>query len=281
MSDPLLRVQGVTRRYHLPRRSLLSAPPVLTAVAGVDFELARGETLGIIGESGSGKSTLARMVMGFEPPDSGRILFQGQDLHALPSRDLRRMRRHFQMVFQDPFGSLDPRRRVGWSIAEPLRAMGASDPASRVREALEQVGLRAAHATRFPHEFSGGQRQRIAIARAIVTRPALLVADEAVSALDVSVQAQILNLLMDLQDELGLSILFISHDLVVVASICDRVLVMRGGQVLETGTVDRVLDAPRHDYTRTLLSAAWLGGTDCRTRPSAIGLADTETGEKS
>ncbi|SFT55405.1 ATP-binding cassette domain-containing protein [Sedimentitalea nanhaiensis] len=260
MSDDLLSVQGVTRRYVLPRRTLLSTPPVLAAVENVGFELSAGQTLGIVGESGSGKSTLARMVMGFERPDTGKILFKGRDIHGLSTGDLRRARRNFQMVFQDPFGSLDPRRRVGWSIAEPLRAMGETDNDNRVGRALEQVGLQASQAGRFPHEFSGGQRQRIAIARAIITRPSLLVADEAVSALDVSVQAQILNLLMDLQDDLGLAMLFISHDLAVVSSICDTLLVMQAGQVLEAGTVNDVLGAPKHDYTRALLAAARVGG---------------------
>ena len=262
MTVPLLEAQLVSRRYSLPRRSLLRAAPVLTAVEAVSLTLYPGETLGIVGESGSGKSTLARMVMGFERPDAGRILFEGQDIHAMPGRDLRALRRRFQMVFQDPFGSLDPRRRVGWSIAEPLRALPGpkGDHADRVAQALEQVGLRPGHAERFPHEFSGGQRQRIAIARAIITRPALLVADEAVSALDVSVQAQILNLLMELQDRLGLGILFISHDLAVVASICDRLLVMQQGRALETGDTGVVLSAPRHAYTRTLLEAARLEG---------------------
>ncbi|MBK0325831.1 ABC transporter ATP-binding protein [Rhodobacteraceae bacterium F11138] len=259
MSDPVLSVQAVTRRYGLPRRNLFAAAPVLTAVDNVSFDLAAGQTLGVVGESGSGKSTLARMVMGFERPDSGRILFQGQDIHRLATGDLQQARRRFQMVFQDPFGSLDPRRRVGWSIAEPLRAMGETDTDAQVAEALEQVGLRAGHARSFPHEFSGGQRQRIAIARAIITRPALLVADEAVSALDVSVQAQILNLLMDIQDDLGLAILFISHDLAVVSCVCDTLLVMQGGQVLESGEVSGILQDPGHDYTRTLLSAARLG----------------------
>ena len=251
----LLQVDAVTRRYRLPRKALLTPPAVLTAVDGVSFTIAPGETLGIVGESGSGKSTLARMVMAFEAPDQGRVLFQGQDLATLPAPALRALRQKFQMVFQDPYGSLDPRRTVGWSIAEPLRVIGA-DPGRRVDEALEQVGLRAGDGAKYPHEFSGGQRQRIAIARAIVTRPALLVADEAVSALDVSVQAQILNLLMDLQERLGLGILFISHDLAVVASICDHLVVMQHGKCLEAGPAARVLTAPEHAYTQSLLTAA-------------------------
>jgi peptide/nickel transport system ATP-binding protein len=257
--NPLLSVERVTRRYLLPRRSLLKPAPVLTAVEDVSFDLERGQTLGIVGESGSGKSTVARMVMAFEKPDEGRVTFDRQDIHALGPAELRRARRGFQMVFQDPFGSLDQRRRVGWSIAEPLRAQAVGgDHARAVAEALDQVGLRPEHARRYPHEFSGGQRQRIAIARAIITRPALLVADEAVSALDVSVQAQILNLLMDLQEELGLAMLFISHDLAVVSSICDRILVMQNGRVVEHGAAGTVLTQPEHDYTRTLLAAASL-----------------------
>ena len=256
MTAPLLQLSGVVRRYRLPRDSLLRRGPVLTAVEDVSFALHAGETLGIVGESGSGKSTLARLVMAFEPPDAGTVRFEGQDLNALAPSALRRMRPRFQMVFQDPFGSLDPRRTAGWSIAEPLRVMGAARVGARVAEALEQVGLRPGDAGRYPHEFSGGQRQRIAIARAIVTRPRLLVADEAVSALDVSVQAQILNLLMDLQEEMGLGLIFISHDLAVVACIADRLLVLQGGREVEAGPTARLLAAPRQDYTRTLLAAA-------------------------
>jgi peptide/nickel transport system ATP-binding protein len=258
MTDaPLLEVRNLTRRYKLPRQSLLRRAPVLTALEGAGFSLRAGETLGVVGESGSGKSTLARLIMAFERPDAGEVLFNGSDLHALSSEELRGLRRGFQMVFQDPFGSLNPRRRIGWSIAEPLRANGEETQVTyRVAEALEQVGLHPADAGKYPHEFSGGQRQRIAIARAIITKPALLVADEAVSALDVSVQAQILNLLMDLQDDLGLGMVFISHDLAVVASICDRVLVLQHGKTLESGPAADVLRAPEHPYTKTLLKAA-------------------------
>ncbi|MDF3381708.1 MULTISPECIES: ATP-binding cassette domain-containing protein [Sulfitobacter] len=258
MTDaPLLEVRNLTRRYKLPRQSLLRGPPVLTALENASFLLHAGETLGVVGESGSGKSTLARLIMAFERPDAGAVLFRGRDLHGLGGQELRSLRRDFQMVFQDPFGSLNPRRRVGWSISEPLRANGETeDIPRRIAEALEQVGLHAADAGKYPHEFSGGQRQRIAIARAIVTRPALLVADEAVSALDVSVQAQILNLLMDLQDDLGLGMVFISHDLAVVGSICDRVLVLQHGKTLESGAAADVLRSPEHPYTKTLLTAA-------------------------
>ncbi|MEP3331898.1 ATP-binding cassette domain-containing protein [Sedimentitalea sp.] len=257
MTAPLLEAKSLTRRYHLPRNSLLRPPPVLTAVSNISFTIQTGETLGIVGESGSGKSTLARIVMAFETPDAGEVLFRGRNLHTLRAHELRKLRQQFQMVFQDPFGSLDPRRKVGWSISEPLRVVGVDVAAGlRVREVLEQVGLHPLDADKYPHEFSGGQRQRIAIARAIVTRPALLVADEAVSALDVSVQAQILNLLMDLQDNLGLGILFISHDLAVVSQVCDNLLVMQHGELLEAGPVARILHNPAHLYTQTLLQAA-------------------------
>jgi len=255
----LLHVENLTRRYRLPRRTLLGGRPVLTAVDNVSFSLEVGKTLGIVGESGSGKSTLGRMVMAFEPPDTGRVMLDGEDLNRLPAAALRAMRPRFQIVFQDPYGSLDPRRTAGWSIAEPLRAMGDTAGAeARVAQALDQVGLRAADAAKYPHEFSGGQRQRIAIARAIITRPALIVADEAVSALDVSVQAQILNLLMDLQDDLGLALLFISHDLSVVTAICDDVMVLERGICVEQGPAHQVMSTPRHPYTRSLLTAAGL-----------------------
>ena len=258
MSAPLLQVQGVSRSYRLPRQALLTPPPVLRAVNDVSFTLEPGQTLGIVGESGSGKSTLARLVMAFERPDAGTVHFRGNDLNRQPAAALRALRPQFQMVFQDPYGSLDPRRTVAWSIGEPLRVQGVPDPTPQVAQALEQVGLRAADGARYPHEFSGGQRQRIAIARAIVTRPALLVADEAVSALDVSVQAQILNLLMDLQEDLGLAMIFISHDLAVVGCICDRILVMQGGDCVEAGPTAEILANPRQSYTRTLLTAAGL-----------------------
>ena len=256
-STPLLNVQSIEKLYKLPRKTIFKLPSVITAVKQATFTLKKGETIGIVGESGSGKSTLARLIMGFEKPNSGSIIFEGNDINKIPSEKLRKLRQRFQMVFQDPFGSLDPRRNVGWSIAEPLRAIGEKHQLEdRVSEALLQVGLKITDRTKFPHEFSGGQRQRIAIARAIVTRPALLVADEAVSALDVSVQAQILNLLMDIQDSLGLAVLFISHDLAVVASICDKIIVMNGGAILESGTLPEVLGSPKNEYTRSLLTAA-------------------------
>ena len=252
---PLLALEQVTRRYTLPRERLLQPAPVVDALRGVSLRLQAGHNLGVVGESGSGKSTLARIAMALEPPSSGRVLFDGRDLNALAPAALRAARRDFQMVFQDPYGSLDPRQRVGRIVAEPLPA-GAPDAAGQVAEALEAVGLRASDAGRHPHEFSGGQRQRIAIARALVTRPKLIVADEPVSALDVSVQAQVLNLMGDLQQRFGMTYLLISHDLAVVDHLCEEVLVMRGGEVVERGASDDVFGAPQHAYTRALVAAA-------------------------
>jgi peptide/nickel transport system ATP-binding protein len=258
MTPPLLQVEDLHKRYRLPRRSLLAPAPEVAALAGVGFELQAGRSLGIVGESGSGKSTLARLVMALEHPSAGRVRFDGVDLHALDAAALRRARAGFQMVFQDPYGSLDPRRSVLQTVAEPLRALqgaAAAEQRTRVAEALEAVGLSAADGARYPHEFSGGQRQRIAIARALVTRPRLIVADEPVSALDVSVQAQVLNLLRDLQQRYGLAYLFISHDIAVVDLVCDEVLVLQHGRVVESGPPERLFTAPEHPYTRRLVEA--------------------------
>jgi peptide/nickel transport system ATP-binding protein len=258
MTPPLLQVEDLHKRYRLPRRSLLAPAPEVAALAGVGFELQAGRSLGIVGESGSGKSTLARLVMALEHPSAGRVRFDGVDLHALDAAALRRARAGFQMVFQDPYGSLDPRRSVLQTVAEPLHALqgaAAAEQRTRVAEALEAVGLSAADGARYPHEFSGGQRQRIAIARALVTRPRLIVADEPVSALDVSVQAQVLNLLRDLQQRYGLAYLFISHDIAVVDLVCDEVLVLQHGRVVESGPPERLFTAPEHPYTRRLVEA--------------------------
>jgi peptide/nickel transport system ATP-binding protein len=255
---PLLRVERVGKAYRLPRESLLGPAPQLQALDDVSFTLHAGRSLGIVGESGSGKSTLARLVMALEAPTQGRVLLDGQDLHALSPQALRAMRARMQMVFQDPYGSLDPRRKVGQTVAEPLAVLhGASRPEQRTRaaEALEAVGLRAADLDKYPHEFSGGQRQRIAIARALITRPKLIVADEPVSALDVSVQAQVLNLMQDLQDAYGVTYLFISHDLSVVDLVCDEVIVLEGGRIVEQGDPDRIFQRPQHPYTQRLLAA--------------------------
>ena len=254
----LLEIRNVRRDYALPRESLLAPPATLQALKGVSLQVTAGRSMGIVGESGSGKSTLARLVMALEQPTSGQVLLSGRDLHALPPHELRRARRDFQMVFQDPYGSLDPRRPVWRTVAEPAAALeGASRAAQRERAAamLTAVGLRLDALDKYPHEFSGGQRQRIAIARALITQPKLIVADEAVSALDVSVQAQVLNLMADLRDAHGVTFLFISHDLAVVSHLCQDVAVMQGGQIVEHGPVRQVLGAPAHPYTRTLLEA--------------------------
>jgi len=256
---PLLRVQGLSQRYRLPREHLLQAAPRLQALQAVSFELHAGRTLGVVGESGSGKSTLGRLVMALETPQEGQVLFNGQDLNRLNAAALRAARAQFQMVFQDPYGSLDPRRSVLQTVTEPLLALGSMPPPLQAREraaaALAEVGLRSSDLDKFPHEFSGGQRQRIAIARALITRPRLIVADEALSALDVRVQAQVLRLLQDLQERHGTAYLFISHDLAVVKQLCDEVLVLNQGRVVERGAPQQVFTQPQHAYTQSLLAA--------------------------
>jgi peptide/nickel transport system ATP-binding protein len=258
MNDTLLTVEHLSKRYRLPREHLLAAAPEVQALDGVSFTLQPGRSLGVVGESGSGKSTLARLVMALEAPSSGRVVLDGLDLHALPREAMRLARTKLQMVFQDPYGSLDPRRTVLQTVAEPLAVLhGASRAEQRERaaEALDAVGLRAADLAKYPHEFSGGQRQRIAIARALITRPKLIVADEPVSALDVSVQAQVLNLMQDLQDRFGVTYLFISHDLAVVDLVCDEVIVLWQGRIVEQGPPERLFTAPQHPYTQRLLAA--------------------------
>ncbi|MBP7064702.1 oligopeptide/dipeptide ABC transporter ATP-binding protein [Ferrovibrio sp.] len=254
----LLRIEQVHRSYRLPGQGWFGPARQVLAVQGVSLDLAAGESLGLVGESGSGKSTLARLAMALEQPSQGRVLFQGQDLNALDAAALRAARRDFQMVFQDPYGSLDPRQRVGRIVAEPLEALERADRAervARVAEALDMVGLRAGDAEKYPHEFSGGQRQRIAIARALITRPKLIVADEPVSALDVSVQASVLNLMQGLQRQFGITYLFISHNLAVVDHLCARVAVMYLGRIVEQGDTATIFQAPAHPYTRALLAA--------------------------
>ena len=251
----LLVVDKLVKQYRLPRESLLKPAPMVEALRGVSFTLRAGTSLGIVGESGSGKSTLARLVMALEAPTSGSVRLLGQDLNALSPGALMKARRDFQMVFQDPYGSLDPRQRVQTIVAEPLLGVSAAEAKDRVAQTLDAVGLRASDAAKYPHEFSGGQRQRIAIARALITRPKLIVADEPVSALDVSVQAQVLNLLADLQQQFGVTYLFISHDLAVIDQVCDEVAVMYAGQIVEHGPTEQVLQRPAHAYTRALLDA--------------------------
>jgi len=242
----LLKVEGLRRHYALPRESLFKAPGSLQVLDGVSFELEAGGALGLLGASGSGKSTLARVLMALERPDAGRVELLGRDLHALPARALREARRDISIVFQDPAGALDPRMSVECSVGEPLQMlerMPRPMRRERVLEMLEAVGLCAADLARYPHQFSGGQRQRIAIARALVTRPRLMIADEPVSALDMSVQAQVLNLLQDLRKRFGMGLLLISHDLAVVAHLCERLAVLEAGRIVRQGPVDQVLHA--------------------------------------
>jgi oligopeptide transport system ATP-binding protein len=259
MSGPtLLVVENLAVHFSLRRGILRRDSGPVRAVDGVSFEIGAGETLGLVGESGSGKSTVARAILRLVPATSGRVLFMGRDILALPARPLRRLRRHVQVVFQDPAGSLNPRMRVGSIVGEPLEVHGlASGRALRraVGELLRRCGLPAEAIGRYPHELSGGQRQRVAIARALALHPALVVCDEPTSALDVSVQAQILNLLKDLQDELGLAYLFISHDIAVVSHACDRIAVLHAGRIVEHGPRDAILRRPQHEHTRALLSA--------------------------
>ncbi|HTG10899.1 MAG TPA: oligopeptide/dipeptide ABC transporter ATP-binding protein [Candidatus Eisenbacteria bacterium] len=255
---PLLEVQGLAKRFEVGGSWLGRHRRVIRAVDGVSFALTPGETLGLVGESGCGKSTTGRLILRLIEPSAGRIRLEGRDLLGLSPRELWSVRRRMQIVFQDPYGSLNPRMRVGRIIAEPLAIYRDADAATRrrrVSELLELVGLDPAFALRYPHELSGGQRQRIGIAAALALDPALIVADEPVSALDVSVQAQVLNLLMDLRRRLGLTYLFISHDLHVVLHMSDRVAVMYLGEIVELGPRDAIHHAPRHPYTRVLLSA--------------------------
>ena len=256
-ATPLVEVRDLHKDYLLPRDSLLAPPRRVRALRGVSFDLRAGCSLGVVGESGCGKSTLARAVMGLEAPTRGCVRVLGADVATVDDPRRRHLRRNFQMVFQDPFGSLDPRHKVARIVAEPLalERIGREEGRERVIDVLEAVGLKASDTDKYPHEFSGGQRQRIAIARALVTRPALIVADEPVSALDVSVQAQVLNLLEDLHVGFGVTYMLISHDLAVVQYVCEEVMVMRAGAVVEHGRTDDVFAAPAHDYTRTLLDA--------------------------
>ena len=254
----LVEIDDVHKTYALGRTTPFAPVQRVYAVNGVSLRIQAGESLGVVGESGCGKSTLARLVMALEAPDRGAVRFGGRDLHGLSVPDLRMARRHFQMVFQDPYGSLDPRMTVERIVAEPLDVLESLDGTgrrARVAETLATVGLRPGDMTKYPHEFSGGQRQRIAIARALITRPQLIVADEAVSALDVSVQAQVLNLMAELQQRYGITYLFISHNLAVIDHLCSHVAVMYLGRIVEQGPTATVFSRPAHPYTQALLAA--------------------------
>jgi oligopeptide transport system ATP-binding protein len=257
--DVLLRAEGVVKHFAVGRRRLLpKSGAVVQAVDGVSLEVRRGETLGLVGETGCGKSTLGRCLTRLQDLTAGRVEFDGHDISSLSRRQMRPYRRRLQLIFQDPYGSLNPRRRVGSIIGDPFAIHGVAEGRERMRrvqELMELVGLNAEHYNRFPAEFSGGQRQRIGIARALALSPELVICDEPVSALDVSIQAQVVNLLADLQSELGLTYVFIAHDLSVVRHVSDRIAVMYLGKIVEIADAETLFERPRHPYTAALLSA--------------------------
>jgi len=253
--DNLVEVEHLTKRFQVKQGVFARGKAEVHAVEDVSFTVRRGETLGIVGESGCGKSTTARLITRLLQPTSGTIRFDGQDISSMSQRRLRPLRREMQMIFQDPYSSLNPRKTVGQIVGAPFAIHGQKRGKLRVQELLETVGLSPEHYNRYPHEFSGGQRQRIGIARAVALRPKLIVCDEPVSALDVSIQAQILNLLLDLQEELGLTYIFISHDLSVIRHVSDRIAVMYLGKIAEIAPATELFEMTRHPYTRALLSA--------------------------
>ncbi len=275
-AEPLLKVTDLVKHFPI-KRGLLFDREVdqVRAVDGVSFEVRKGETLGLVGESGSGKSTLCRAVLQLTKPTSGSVRFEGREIAGLSRREMRPLRREMQMIFQDPYASLNPRKRIGQIVGEPLRLQGVargSELRGQVRELLDRVGLSVEHYDRFPHEFSGGQRQRIGIARALALRPKLIFADEPVSALDVSIRAQIVNLLDDLQAELGLTYVFVAHDIGVVRHVSDRIAVMHDGKIVEEGPADRVCEQPHDPYTKTLLAAVPIPDPrEARARRQTVG----------
>ncbi|WP_417804263.1 dipeptide ABC transporter ATP-binding protein [Thalassospira lucentensis] len=258
-AEPLLKVNNLVTRFDIKKGIFGGVTHRVHAVENVSFDIYRGETLALVGESGSGKSTIGRTIQQLQKATSGDITFNGRTFASMGKGDQQRLRQEIQYIFQDPFASLDPRKKIGFSIAEPIHTHGLMDSSKQIKiridQLLERVGLTSAHADRYPHEFSGGQRQRICIARALASNPKLIIADEALSALDVSIQAQIINLLMELQEEHGLAYLFISHDMAVVEKMSHRVAVLYLGQIAELGSRQQVLETPTHPYTKRLLSA--------------------------
>ncbi|HUC00886.1 MAG TPA: ATP-binding cassette domain-containing protein [Solirubrobacterales bacterium] len=258
-TEPLLEVTDLVKHFPVKRGILIDREvDQVKAVDGISFSIPRGQTLGLVGESGSGKSTACRAVLQLIKPTSGSVKFEGQEIAGFSRRRMRPLRREMQMIFQDPYASLNPRKRIGQIVGDPLKRQGVasgSELRKRVNELLDRVGLQTEHYNRFPHEFSGGQRQRIGIARALALQPKLVIADEPVSALDVSIQAQIINLLDDLQDEFGLTYLFVAHDIGVVRHISDRIAVMHDGKIVEEGSADQVCERPVDSYTKKLLAA--------------------------
>lgn len=249
-----ISLRGVNREFRRPRTSLTGTPAVVHAVRDVSLDIRAGERFGLVGESGSGKSTLLKMISGLDRPTSGEIHIEGQPIHASSARKLGWLRRRLQLVFQDPMSSLDPRMRIREIIAEPLAAQRLPR-GDKVNELLERVGMSTDAARRFPHQFSGGQRQRISVARALAPDPHILIADEPVSALDVSVRAQVLNLIDEVVDGFDLTLVFVSHDLSVVRHVCDRVAVMRAGEIVEVGATEQLYEDPQHPYTQQLLAS--------------------------